>query len=335
LTSRFLKQALFIGKDGQMKIENSHAVILGAGALGSAVSEMLVRAGIGKLTIIDRDYVEQSNLQRQQLYTEEDAAKKLPKAIAAEKRLKEINSHTLIESIVEDINYHTVEKFIRGASILMDGTDNFETRMVINDAAIKHHIPFLFGACVGSYGLSYPVIGEHAPCLHCLIEKLPSQQITCDTAGVISPIVQWVAAMQVSQAMQILAGKTVWPVLRSFDIWKMEYAEVNVVALRNNSCPSCGDDADFPYLSAQKQTKAAVLCGRDAVHIRPPIFKELDLYGLSQRWKSLVENLIANPYLVSFHYDGYRVILFKDGRAIIHGTSEVSMAKSIYTKLIG
>jgi len=335
LTSRFLKQELFIGKEGQRNIQNSHAVILGAGALGTAVSEMLVRAGIGKLTIIDRDYVEQSNLQRQQLYTEEDAEKKLPKAIAAEKRLKEISSYTVIEPIVEDINFHTVENFIRGASILMDGTDNFETRLVINDAAIKHQIPFLFGACVGSYGLSYPVIGENTPCLHCLIEQLPSQQITCDTAGVISPIVQWVAAMQVSQAMQILSDETIIPVLRSFDIWKMEYVEMNVAKLRNDNCPTCGKEANFPYLSSQNQTKAAVLCGRDAVHIRPPLPKELDLYELSQQWKSLAINIIANPYLLSFHYGDYRVILFKDGRAIIHGTSEVSVAKSIYTKLIG
>ncbi|SLL37481.1 molybdenum cofactor biosynthesis protein B [Mycobacteroides abscessus subsp. abscessus] len=330
-----MKQELFIGKDGQRNIENSHAVILGAGALGSAVSEMLVRAGIGKLTIIDRDYVEQSNLQRQQLYTEEDAAKKLPKAIAAKKRLKEISGYTLIESIVEDINYQTIEKFIHGASILIDGTDNFETRLVINDAAIKHQIPFIFGACVGSYGLSYPVVGGNVPCLHCLIDKLPSQQVTCDTAGVISPIVQWVAAMQVSQAMQILSGKTILPVLRSFDIWKMEYVEMNVAKLRNNSCPTCGIEADFPYLSFRNQTKVAVLCGRDAVHIRPPMSKELDLYELSQQWKSLVVHLTANPYLLSFHYDAYRVILFKDGRAIIHGTSEESVAKSIYAKLIG
>ena len=335
MTSRFFKQELFIGKEGQRNIENSHAVILGAGALGSAVSEMLVRAGIGKLTIIDRDYVEQSNLHRQQLYTGEDAVKKLPKAIAAMKRLKEISSHTRIESIVEEINCHTIEKFIEGASILIDGTDNFETRLVINDAAIKRRIPFLFGACVGSYGLSYSVVEENAPCLHCLIDRLPSQQITCDTAGVISPIVQWVAAMQVSQAMQILSGETVLPVLRSFDIWKMEYVEMNVAKLKHTNCPTCGKEASFPYLSQQNQTKAAVLCGRDAVHIRPPTPKGLDLYEFSQQWKSLVENLIANPYLVSFHYNDYRVVLFKDGRAIIHGTSEVSVAKSIYTRLVG
>ncbi|MGI8353269.1 ThiF family adenylyltransferase [Niallia circulans] len=335
MTSRFLKQELFIGKEGQRNIEASHAVILGAGALGSASSEMLVRAGIGRLTIIDRDYVEESNLQRQQLYTEEDAADKLPKAVAAKRRLKDISSHTLIEAVVADINCHTIEKFIEGASILIDGTDNFETRLVINDAAIKLKIPFLFGACVGSYGLSYPVAGENAPCLHCLIEQLPSQEITCDTAGVISPIVQWVAAMQVSQAIQILSGEKLLPVLRSFDIWKMEYAEMNVEKLKKFECPTCGGRADFPYLSFQNQTKAAVLCGRDAVHIRPATSKRLDLYVLSKQWKALVQNLIANPYLVSFQYDDYRVILFEDGRAIIHGTSEISVAKSIYARLIG
>lgn len=335
MTHRYFKQELFLGRAGQNKLENNHAIIFGAGALGSSIAEMLVRAGIGAITIVDRDYVESSNLHRQLLYTEEDAKLKLPKAIAAENRLKKINSSITIKGIMADISFQNIEMMLENISIIMDATDNFETRLVINDAAIKYDIPFIFGACVSSYGLTYPVISNQTPCLHCLIDHIPMNNITCDTTGIISPIVQWTAAMQVSQAMQIMTGQSVKPVLRSFDIWKMEHAEIDVLKLKNKQCPTCGEKAGFPYLSMERQTKADILCGRDAVHIRPPAPKALDLQYLSKQWKNLVSEMMANPYLLSFQYEGYRVILFKDGRAIIHGTAESSSAKKIYNRLLG
>lgn len=335
MTNRYFKQELFLGKDRQSKIETSHVVIFGAGALGSSIAEMLVRAGVGMITIIDRDYVEFSNLHRQQLYTEEDAKYKLPKAIAAEKRLQKLNSNITIKGIIADINFRNVETMVEGVSIIMDATDNFETRLVINDAAIKHNIPFVFGACVSSYGLTYPILPNETPCFHCLIDHIPENNITCDTTGIINPIVQWTAAMQVSQGLQIMTDSLVKPMLRSFDIWKMEHGEIDVLPLKNNQCPTCGEKANFPYLSIEKQTKADILCGRDAVHIRPPTPKALDLHYLSNQWNNLVSKITVNPYLLSFQYEEYRIILFQDGRAIIHGTAESSSARKIYNRFLG
>ncbi|MFT8319673.1 MAG: ThiF family adenylyltransferase [Bacillus sp. (in: firmicutes)] len=335
MTNRYLKQKLFLGKIGQSKIENSHAIIMGAGALGSSTAEMLVRAGIGKLTIVDRDYVEWSNLQRQQLYTEEDAKRKIPKAAAAKTRLESLNSEITINSVVADINAANVEEFIKNASIIIDATDNFETRLIINDAAVKQNIPFVFGACVASYGLTYSVQPYKTPCLHCLIEHLPGQTVTCDTVGVISPIVQLVAAFQVTQSFKILTGEEVDSILYSFDIWNMEKSEINVRKLKNDNCPSCGKNAVYPYLSMEGHTKTDVLCGRDAIHIRPGISRTLDLQHLSNMWKDMVEHLTVNQYLLACQYEDHRVVLFKDGRAIIHGTDDRTRARVIYNRLIG
>ena len=195
MINRYAKQELFLGKSGQDSIQDAHVLIIGAGALGSASSEMLARAGVGNLTIVDRDYVEWSNLQRQQLYTEEDAINKLPKAIAAKNRLQQINSEISINSQIMDINASNIEGLVKGKSVILDATDNFETRMIVNDAAVKHGIPFLFGACVASYGLTFSIIPEKTPCLNCLMTHLPLDGITCDTVGVISPIVQMVTAL--------------------------------------------------------------------------------------------------------------------------------------------
>ena len=188
MNNRYAKQELFLGKSGQASLQNAHVLIIGAGALGSASSEMLARAGVGNLTIVDRDYVEWSNLQRQQLYTEEDAREKLPKAIAAKNRLQQINSEITINSLIMDINASNIEGLVKGKSVILDATDNFETRMIVNDAAVKHRIPFLFGACVASYGLTFSIIPGKTPCLNCLMTHLPLDGITCDTVGVISPI---------------------------------------------------------------------------------------------------------------------------------------------------
>lgn len=224
MTNRYSRQELFLGSKAQAKIKEASVIIIGAGALGSASAEMLVRAGIGRLTIVDRDYVELSNLQRQQLYTEEDVRNQLPKAVAAKTRLEQINSENIITSFIEDVNGLNIEELIKDHSVIVDATDNFETSLIVNDAAVKHGIPFLFGACVGSYGLTYPIIPGETPCLHCLLNHLPMDGMTCDTVGVISPIVQITAALQVTQVLQILSGETLSPMLQSMDIWKNEKA---------------------------------------------------------------------------------------------------------------
>lgn len=334
MNNRYEKQVLFLGDSGQEQLQKAHAIIIGAGALGSASAEMLARAGVGHLTIVDRDYVEWSNLQRQNLYTEEDVQQKLPKAIAAKNRLKQINSDITINSYIIDVHASNIEKLIKDQSIIIDATDNFETRMIVNDAAVKQNIPFIFGACVASYGLTFSIIPNTTPCLHCLMKHLPLNGMTCDTVGVISPIVQVIASLQVTQALQLLTGQQPPPIIQSFDLWKHEKAEINLSTLKNESCPTCGDQATYPYLAFENWTKTDVLCGRDAVQIRPSTSLSLSLDRLAQNVKGFVTNVKVNPYLLSCSFEDNRIVLFKDGRAIIHGTKETSKARAIYNKII-
>ncbi len=309
-------------------------MIIGAGALGTASAEMLVRAGVGKVTIADRDYVEWSNLQRQQLYTEDDVRQEMPKAAAAEKRLRSINSDVEVEGFVMDVTAENAPGLIRDASLIVDAADNFETRLIVNDAAVQKGIPFLYGACVGSYGLSFTVIPGVTPCLHCLLETLPLGGMTCDTAGIISPAVLQTAVFQAADALKLLTGGSIEHVLRSFDLWKNERSEINVARLKSADCPSCGTN-DFPFLSYENQTKAAVLCGRNTVQIRTGISEQFDLQNLAGQLRRAGLDVSANPYLISFCTDNFKMVLFRDGRALIHGTSDISRAKSFYHKWIG
>ncbi|WP_088042194.1 ThiF family adenylyltransferase [Bacillus sp. EAC] len=335
MTNRYVKQELFIGTAGQLKIQKAHAIIIGLGALGSSVAEMLVRAGIGNITIVDRDYVEWSNLQRQILYTEEDAIKKLPKAIAAKNRLQQINSKVKINRFITDVTNFNIEELIKDKTVILDATDNFETRMVVNDAAIKHGIPFIFGACVASYGLTFPIIPDKTPCLHCLLNHIPTLNMTCDTVGVISPIVQLITAYQVTYALQLITNYELSPSLQSFDIWKNEKSEINISQLKNINCPTCGPERIFPFLKNDGQMKTDILCGRDAIQLRVTSPKNISLKDLAQRLVGYVNDLIVNPYLLSCTYESHRVVLFKDGRAIVHGTKEPTIAKDIYNKIFG
>ncbi|MFJ7975687.1 ThiF family adenylyltransferase [Peribacillus sp. JNUCC 23] len=335
MTNRYSRQELFLGSKAQAKIKEASVIIIGAGALGSASAEMLVRAGIGRLTIVDRDYVELSNLQRQQLYTEEDVRNQLPKAVAAKTRLEQINSENIINSFIEDVNGLNIEELIKDHSVIVDATDNFETSLIVNDAAVKHGIPFLFGACVGSYGLTYPIIPGETPCLHCLLNHLPMDGMTCDTVGVISPIVQITAALQVTQVLQILSGETLSPMLQSMDIWKNEKAEINVTQLKNKLCPTCGEHPSYPFLLFENQMKTEVLCGRDAVQLRPGLKpKTYSLPHLLERLENHVTNPVLNRYLLSCKFEDYRIVFFKDGRAIIHSTNEAKKARAVYNRFI-
>jgi len=335
LTTRYSRQELFLGSEAQANINEASVIIIGAGALGSASAEMLVRAGIGCVTIIDRDYVELSNLQRQQLYTEEDVRNKLPKAIAAKTRLEQINSEVMINSFVEDVNGLNIEGLIQNHSVIVDATDNFETSLIVNDAAIKHGIPYVFGACVGSYGLAYPIIPGETPCLHCLLNHLPMDGLTCDTVGVISPIVQMTAALQVTQVLKLLSGETLSPQLQSMDIWKSEKAEINVSQLKNKSCSTCGEQPAYPFLLFENQMKTDVLCGRDAVQLRPGLKpKTYALPQLLERVENYVTNSILNQYLLSCEFEEHRIVFFQDGRAIVHGTKDVKKARAVYNRFI-
>ena len=268
------------------------------------------------------------------MYTEADASGKLPKAIAAKNRLQQINSEITINSHIIDIHASNIEALVKNQSIIIDATDNFETRMVVNDAAVKHSVPFIFGACVGSYGLTFPIIPGQTPCLHCLLNHLPLDGMTCDTVGVISPIVQIIASFQVTQALKLLTDQELAPMLQSMNIWKNEKAEINISNMKNKHCPTCGEQATYPYLSFENQTKTDVLCGRDAVQIRPASPLPLSLHLLSERVKPLVTKIIVNPYLLAFSFEDYRVVIFKDGRGIIHGTNDASKAHTVYNQII-
>ncbi|MBA2871978.1 adenylyltransferase/sulfurtransferase [Anoxybacillus calidus] len=341
MTDRYSRQELFapIGKEGQKKIAAKHVLIIGAGALGTGNAEAFVRAGIGKITIIDRDYVEWSNLQRQQLYSEEDAKERLPKAIAAKQRLERINSNVVIEAIVGDATARELQLIMEENKphLIIDATDNFETRMVINDISQKYRIPWIYGACVGSYGISYVILPGKTPCLNCLLETVPLGGLTCDTAGIISPAVQMVVAYQVTEALKILVED--WKSLRnklvSFDLWKNQHTAIRVDKVKKVTCPSCGEKPTYPYLSYDLQTKTAVLCGRDSVQIRPAVRQDRDLGELAELLAKQGIQVEKNPYLLSFTADGHRLVVFKDGRVLVHGTKDMIEAKTLYNRYLG
>ncbi|MBI0577249.1 thiazole biosynthesis adenylyltransferase ThiF [Neobacillus cucumis] len=339
MNDRYSRQELFasIGKNGQQRISSKHVLVVGAGALGSGSAEALVRAGIGKLTIVDRDYVEWSNLQRQQLYTEEDAKNRLPKAVAAKNRLNAINSSVSVEALIMDASVIELEEWARKVDLIIDATDNFETRMILNDVSQKYGVPWIYGACVGSYGISYTIVPERTPCLSCLLETVPLGGMTCDTAGIISPAVNMVVSYQISEALKILVGDldSLRNKLVSFDVWKNQYSAISVDLLKNADCPSCGVMRSYPFLSYDNQTKTAVLCGRDSVQIRPssPIVRDLEaLEKVLMNQGGMVQR---NPYLLSYSVDSFRMVVFKDGRVIVHGTKDVAEAKVLYHRYLG
>lgn len=336
---RYSRQTLFkpIGLEGQEKLEQSHVLIIGAGALGTSVSEMLARSGVGQLTIIDRDYVEYSNLQRQQLYTESDAYLHIPKAVAAEKRLREINSDITITGLIADLGIQEIEDHIQKVDLVIDATDNFETRMLINDASQKYKVPWIYGGCTSSYGLTYTIIPDITPCFSCLIGVLPMSGETCDTVGVISPAVQIVASHQAVEAFKILVGdfNALRKTLYYFNIWTNESTSIKVSHLKKKACPSCGEHSSYPYLDINNQTKAAILCGRDTVQIRPPKKYKLNLDDLQEKLIQTNIKVESNPFLLNATIGDQRLVVFQDGRVLIHGTKDIAEAKSLYTRYIG
>ena len=336
---RYSRQILFtaIGEQGQRNIREKHVLVIGAGALGTGNAEALVRAGIGKLTIVDRDYVEWSNLQRQQLYSEKDAREKLPKAMAAKARLEAINREVIIKPHVLDVTPEVMEQLIESVDLIIDATDNFDIRFIINDIAHKYNIPWIYGACVGSYGLSYTIIPSETPCLQCLLKAVPLGGATCDTVGIISPAVQMVVAHQVSEAMKLLSGdmEALRNKLVSFDLWKNQYVSLNVSNMKSPDCLTCGENPTYPYLDYENQTKTAVLCGRDSVQIRPAKMVQRNLEEIEKALISQRVKVERNPFLLSCELEGHRIVLFQDGRALIHGTKEIAKAKTLYHRYFG
>jgi molybdopterin/thiamine biosynthesis adenylyltransferase len=338
MNERYSRQILFreIGRDGQEKLLASRVLILGCGALGASHAEMLSRAGVGTLRIVDRDFVEFTNLQRQTLFKEEDAAARIPKAAAAKKRIAEINSEVIVEEIVADVNNSNVEDLIKDVDLVIDGTDNFLIRYLINDACVKNKRTWIYGAAVSSYGTTMTVIPGETPCLRCIFEEMPDagSSPTCDTAGVIMPIIASISAVQVTEAIKLLVADhdSLHRSLMQIDVWSNDWHRIKL-AEPNPDCKCCGRH-EYEFLDAESREFSAVLCGRNAVQIAPPHPTMLDL-------KSFAEKLAAttpakqNEYLVRFDVDGKEVTVFRDARAIITGTDDITVARSIYARFVG
>jgi adenylyltransferase/sulfurtransferase len=332
---RYSRQILFrgIGEHGQEALLRAHAVLVGCGALGSFHAAALARAGVGTLTLIDRDYVEPSNLHRQWLFEESDAEQALPKAAAAARRLAEINSATEVRGIVADLTPSNAEELLGGAGVILDGTDNFDTRYLINDFAVSHNIPWIYGGAVGSYGLAMPVIPGKTACLRCVYPEPPAAaQPTCETAGVLNVLVSAVASLQVADALKILCGRAdaVRPRITTLDIWDGGIRQIDAPA-RDLDCPACGR-REFPYLEESNRAPA-ILCGRNAVQVHERK-RPIDLAELRARLQPLGDAR-ANEFALRFVVEPYDLTIFADGRAIVKGTADPALARALYAKYVG
>lgn len=339
--ARYSRQMLFdaISECGQRALLASRVTLIGCGALGTVIADTLVRAGVGFLRIVDRDFVEMNNLQRQVLFDERDAADGIPKAVAAAQKLSAANSTVTIEPVVADAHPGTIETYIDGAQLILDGTDNFETRFLINDVAVKHGLPWIYGACVAATGMVMPIVPRLTPCLRCIWEQPPPPGMspTCDTAGVLAPVVHLVAALQCVEAVKVLTGKIeqLSRKLIQIDAWAGRFEAFDLQnALESGDCPCC-KGRRFDYLNSSGGSRTASLCGRDAVQIGAS-GSDVDLQAVSARVAAVAKfPPQINRYLLRFKVEDYEITLFRDGRAIIKGTHEPDTARSVYAKYIG
>ncbi|SEM63300.1 adenylyltransferase and sulfurtransferase [Mesobacillus persicus] len=338
---RYSRQILFkpIGEEGQRKLLKSRAVIVGMGALGTVIANHLVRSGVGHVRMIDRDLVELSNLQRQSLYDEDDASNQLPKVIAAEKKLKKINSTVKIDSIIADLNLDNAEELLAGFDVIVDGTDNFSTRYLINDVSVKLDIPWVYGGAVSSRGMYAVIIPGKTPCYRCLFPEVPAGLgETCDTIGVLSPLTDIIGSFEAIEAVKLLVGAEHNPNLEQLDIWYQSSLQMDISEGRNPQCPTCGQHQfEFLDLSSNQQIAYAVLCGRDTVQINPRNVKQFDLTELAKKLKlSGLEKVKVNPFLLRFSPDDkVSMVFFKDGRVLIHGVEDITEAKMYYSRYLG
>lgn len=338
MNERYSRQILFpeIGSAGQRKLLDARVLLVGCGALGASHAEMLARAGVGRLRIVDRDFVEFTNLQRQTLFKESDAAERIPKAIAAKQRIAEINSGVEVEAVVADINNSNIESLIEGCDIVLDGTDNFQIRYLVNDACVKLGTTWIYGAAVSSYGTTMTVIPGETPCLRCIFDEIPDagSSPTCDTAGVIMPIISSIASVQVAEAIKLLVGDldSLHRSLIQIDIWRNDWRKIKLAG-PDPDCKTCGQHR-YEFLDADAVEFSAVLCGRDAVQIAPPRPVKIDLSGFAAKLSN-ISGVKWNEYLVRFTVNGNEITLFADGRAIIKGTDNVGEARSLYARYVG
>lgn len=336
--SRYLRQMLFpeVGRSGQERLAGSTAVVVGLGALGTGVADLLARAGVGRLRLVDRDYVDETNLGRQTLYDEEDCRQSLPKAIAAAGRLRKVNSEVEYEPWVVDVNPRNAEQVVREAGVVVDGTDNLETRYLLNEVCVGRGIPWVHGACVGSVGMTFTVLPGDGPCFRCYLPQAPGpgELPTCDTAGILGPAAAVVAALEAAQALRVLLGKAddSSTALKYVDVWSGELLTLPLA--RDPDCACCVR-RQFPYLEGKVGSSATAMCGRDMVQIQPAVPVSLRLEEVARRL-SLAGEVTANQFLVRARLAGQlELIVFPDGRALVKGTTQPEVARSLYARYLG
>lgn len=339
--SRYARQIRFppIGEPGQRKLQQSRALIVGCGALGSVIANTLARSGVGKIRIIDRDFLEKSNLQRQVLYDEADVKSGLPKAIAAANKLRRINSDIEIEPIVADVDASNVESYCDDVDVILDGSDNFEIRFLLNDASINFSIPWIYGGCLGADGQTMTILPGETACLNCLMldgPPPPGTTPTCDAFGILAPIINVIASIQSSEAIKILTGNrdSVSRKLSVFALWDNDVRQLDISKLRDQvDCPTC-KQRQFHWLNGDRGSHSAVLCGRNAVQLSFPDRQEISLAELEGRLQDL-GRVESNPFLLRFHVEQFVLTVFPDGRAIVSGTEEISVARKLYAQYLG
>ena len=337
MQDRYSRQVILpnIGEKGQKILLKSKIAIIGCGALGTVVANNLVRAGVGKISIIDRDFVELNNLQRQILFDEDDIG--IPKAVAAAKKLKRVNSDVEIEAMIKDLNHTNDEKIMSGVDLVLDGTDNMQTRFLINDVCVKSKIPWIYTAAVGTYGMMMTIVPGRTPCFRCFLPDVPEPGSlpTCDTAGVLNTIPVIIASIESTEAIKILLKENMTTNAESdlifYDVWSNTFEKIAVI--RDKRCRCCVEHK-FDFLNAAKKEIITSLCGRNAIQITPAKSADISFKSLAERLKRSGE-VRFNNFILVFKERDKEISLFKDGRAIIKGTDDEKVARSLYTRFVG
>ncbi len=335
--SRYSRQERFapIGTEGQQRLADSRVLVCGCGALGSMIAERLARAGVGHLRLLDRDWVELSNLQRQTLFTEEDARQSRPKADAAVERLRQVNSQIELSAVVEDLSYENIDSLARDCDLILDGTDNFETRFLINDYCVKNSVPWVHGGCLGASGQVLSILPGETACFRCLVPELPPREAleSCDSAGVMGPAVGLIACLQAAEALKILSGNQseTCRKLMVVDTW---HTDLRLISLsKQPNCEACGQ-RQFPFLSGEIRSEATVLCGKNAVQIVSPNWGSTTLDQLAEKLLPL-GSVQQNAFFVRLQLPEHTITVFRGGRSVIEGTTTAAEAKSVLARVLG
>lgn len=336
---RYRRQMRFapLGEEGQQRLAQSRVLICGCGALGCVVADTLVRAGVGFVRLVDRDFVDLDNLHRQVLFDEHDAAEQLPKAIAAANRLQAVNASVEVEPLIADVNATNVRKLAEGVDLIVDGTDNFETRYLLNDLAVSEGILWVFAGCVGAEGQVFTIVPGETPCLSCIMPEPPpaAEMPTCESAGVLTPIVNVIASLQAIEALKLLSGnrEQLNPGMTFVDLWSNQHRSLSMAESRSADCPTCGR-REFPWLEGKRGSAVTQLCGRNSVQLSADAVEQVDLQALADKLAG-VGQVTANKYLLRVEVEGHLLTVFADGRTIVGGTDDPAVARTVHAKYVG